>query len=98
MDRSQSLLDIAKNEGQRLRLRGLLRQIVDNIQILVVPRRSLAWRSCRSISSAVAGEIISSTAEAHATIAEAGGPQNRWRSNCHLQACDPTFGTASICD
>ena len=37
---AKSLLDIAKNEGQRLRLRGLLRQIVDNIQILVVPRRS----------------------------------------------------------
>ena len=37
---AKSLLDIAKNEGQRLRLRGLLRQIVDNIQILVVPPRS----------------------------------------------------------
>jgi len=37
---AKSLFAIAKNEKHRLRLRGLLRQIIDKIWILVVPRAS----------------------------------------------------------
>ncbi len=37
---AQTLIDMAKEEAHRLRLRGLLRQIIDTIYVLIVPRRS----------------------------------------------------------
>jgi hypothetical protein len=37
---TQSLLDVAKDETGRLRLRELLRTIIEEIRVLIVPRRS----------------------------------------------------------
>ena len=42
---TQSLLDVAKNEVSRLRLRDLLRTIVEDIVVLIIRRRSHRFRA-----------------------------------------------------